>query len=543
MLPSVLPATVGLPQATDIGDGVWLPAGSPPRFPDRLPRGPELWVPEDTLWTDDNTDGLDACDLIETYVRLTKGPLAGQLMQLRMWQGDLVCDVLRLDDDGFRVYQTYLVLVSRKNSKSLLGAGFAIDGLLDEEGAEVYSAAGDKDQAKLVFAEVRKAVEASPDLDASQGGLFKVYRDAIEYPATSSVYKALSSESFTKEGLNPSRVLFDELHAQPNWELWNVLNQGSDTREQPLVLAISTFGVMTDITGATSVCKAQHEYVEKIMSGEVTDPRFGARIYATRGYQDKGFDYRDPRNWAPANPALGDFLHVDKMIATCRKMPEADFKTKRLNIWVHSATPWLPDGAFADCEDPEREIPDHTRVVLSFDGSRTGDCTGITVTTIEERPHLDVVDLWEKDPQDQNWRVPRAEVKDKVREACRRWDVVEIAWDEYLWLDAAEELEEEGLPVAVFPQTMQRMGPATQRFYELVVDRGLTWSGDPRLARHVANAVLKRDSRGARIVKDKPDSPRKIDLAVCGVMGVERAAWHFRNEEEESAPWVMRLEM
>ena len=534
MLPSVLPATAGLPQATDIGRGVLLPAGSPPRFPLELPRGPELWLPEDTLWTDDNTDGLDACDLIESYVRLTKGPLAGQLMQLRMWQGDLVCDVLRLDEDGMRVYQTYLVLVSRKNSKSLLGAGFAIDGLLDEQGAEVYSAAGDKDQAKLVFAEVRKAVEASPDLDASQGGLFKVYRDAIEYPATSSVYKALSSESFTKEGLNPSRVLFDELHAQPNWELWNVLNQGSDTRDQPLVLAISTFGVMTDITGGTSVCKAQHEYVEKIMSGEITDPRFGARVYATKGYQAKGFDYRDPRNWAPANPALGDFLHLEKMVATCQKMPEADFKTKRLNIWVHSATPWLPDGAFAACEDPDRTIPDHTRVVLSFDGSRTGDCTGITVCTIEERPHLDVVDLWEKDPQDQNWRVPRAEVKDKVREACRRWDVAEIAWDEYLWLDAAEELEEEGLPVAVFPQTMQRMGPATQRFYELVVDKGLTHSGDPRLLRHVNNAILKRDSRGARIAKDKPDSPRKIDLAVDAVMGVERSAWHFRNEQQEA---------
>jgi phage terminase large subunit-like protein len=497
-----------------------------------------LWVPEDTLWTEDNTDGLDACDLIESYVRLTKGPAAGQLMELRMWQGDLVCDVLRLDVDGFRVYWTYLVLVSRKNSKSLLGAGFAIDGLLDEPGAEVYSCAGDKDQAKLIFAEVRKTIEASPDLDASQGGLFKVYRDAIEYPAESSVYKALSAEAFTKEGLNPSRVLFDELHAQPNWELWNVMNQGSDTREQPLVLAISTFGVMTDSTGQTSVCKAQHEYVETIMSGEVTDPRFGARIYATTAHRAKGFNYRDPRNWAPSNPALGDFLHLDKMQAACRKMPEADFKTKRLNIWVVSSTPWLPDGAWTTCEDPDRVIADHARVVIAFDGSKSGDCTAITVTSIEERPHLDVVGLWEKDPQDQNWRVPRAEVKDVIREACRRWDVVEIAWDEYLWLDAAEELEEEGLPVAVFPQTMQRMGPATQRFYELVVDEGLTHSGDPRLARHVANTILKRDSRGARIVKDKPDSPRKIDLAVCGVMGVERAAWHVRNDVG-STPWAL----
>ncbi len=490
-------------------------------------------MPEQTLWTEDNTDGLFTCDLIQAYLRLTKGPLAGQLVALRMWQGDLVCDMLRLDIDGERVYWTYLVLLSRKNSKSLMGGGLAIDGLLDEPGAEVYSCAADKDQAKIIFAEVRKAVEASPDLDAKQGGLFKVYRDVIEYPATSSIYKALSAEAFTKEGLNPSRVLFDELHAQPNWELWNVMNQGSDTRANPLIVGISTFGVMTDSTGTTSVCKAQHEYVEKLISGEIQDPHFGARVYATNPRR-RGFDYRDPRGWGDANPALGDFLFLDKMQAACRKMPEADFKTKRLNIWVQSATPWLPDGAWETCKDTSRTIADHSRVVLSFDGSRSGDCTGITVTSIEDRPQINVVNLWEKPLGELGWKVPRAEVKDALREACRRWNVVEIAWDEYLWLDAAEELEEEGLPIVVFPQTIQRMGPATQRFYELVVDQGISHDGDPRLARHIANAVLKRDARGARITKPKPDSPLKIDLGVCAMMGVDRASWQHRQAPSDA---------
>lgn len=465
--------------------------------------------------------------MIQAYLRLTKGPQAGQLVTLRMWQGDLIGDMLRLDADGLRVYWTYLVLLSRKNSKSLMGGGLAIDGLLDEPGAEVYSCAADKDQAKIIFAEVRKAVEASPDLDAKQGGLFKVYRDTIEYPATQSIYKALSAEAFTKEGLNPSRVLFDELHAQPNWDLWNVMNQGSDTRAAPLIVGISTFGVMTDSTGATSVCKAQHEYVEKLMSGELEDPHYGARVYATNSRR-RGFDYRDTKYWGDANPAAGDFLFLDKMQAACRKMPEADFKTKRLNIWVQSATPWLPDGAWENCKDRDRTIEDHARVVLSFDGSRSGDCTGITATSVEARPQINVVELWEKPLGARDWKVPRAEVKDKLREACRRWNVAEIAWDEYLWLDAAEELEEEGLPIVVFPQTIQRMGPATQRFYEVVIDQGISHDGDPRLARHIGNAVLKRDARGARITKPKPDSPLKIDLGVCAVMGVDRAAWHLR---------------
>ncbi|EYR64646.1 hypothetical protein N866_07130 [Actinotalea ferrariae CF5-4] len=512
-----------------------LPRWSPPRFPDVLPRGPELWDPDRTRWSEMNTDGLFACDLIESYLRLTKGTQRGEVVQLRMWQGDLICDVLRTDSTGMRVYWTYLVLLPRKNSKSLLGAGLALDGLLDEPGAEVYSCAADRDQAKLIFKEVKASIEMSPDLDASQGGIFKVYRDAIEYPAMGSVYKALSAEAFTKEGLNPSRVLFDELHAQPNWELWNVMNQGSDTREQPLVVGISTFGVMTDSTGQTSVCKAQHEYFEKVRSGELVDPRFGGRVYAAQlGEHD---DYLTEEAWFGPNPALGDFLHLEKMAAVSRKMQAPDFKTKRLNIWVTSSNPWLPDGAWEACKDEQRVLEDGTPVVLAFDGSRSNDATALLAVSIEARPRLHVVGLWEKPDDGSTWRVPRAEVKDAVRRACRKYKVSEIAWDEFLWQDAAEELLEEHIPVEYFPQTPERMRPATQRFYERVIDGELTHPGDARLTRHVGNTVLKTTYRGSQIAKDKPDSPRKIDLAVCAVMGVARAEWWHSNGNSGPNIW------
>lgn len=490
-----------------------------------------------TLWTDDNTDGLFTCDLIQSYMRLTKGPQRGQLVKLRMWQGDLICDILRLDENFERIHACYLCLLPRKNSKSLLGAGLALDGLLDEPGAEIYSCAADRDQAKLVFGEVKQAVLMSPELDAKQGGIFKVYRDVIEYPATGSIYKALSAEAFTKEGLNPSRVIFDELHAQPNWELWNVMNQGSDTRERPLVVAISTFGVMTDTTGATSVCKAQYDVAKQIMAGERVDPNYGARIYETND-RVRGFKYDDPKYWVTANPALGDFLHVTKMRATCARMPENDFKTKRQNIWTSAAKVWLPDGAFDRAEDKTRSIEDHADVVLAFDGSRNGDSTGLLVISVEARPHADVEGLWERPTdkeQARRWKVNRQEVKDTIRAACRRWNVLEIAWDEYLWLDAAEELEDEGLPVQIFPQTPAAMIPATQRVYEdLVYDdpgrpTGFTHSGHEGLKRHIRNTATKTDARGTRVVKEAPDSPNKIDLTVCLIMGRERAAWHLLN--------------
>lgn len=526
----------------------------PPRFPKTLPRGPQLWTPESTRWTEDNTDGLFACELIQSYLRLTKGPRRGELVQLRHWQGDLICDILRTDGRGRRQYWTYLLLVPRKNSKSLLGAGLAIDGLFDEPGAEVYSCAADKDQAKIIFGEVRQAVEMSPELDSKQGGLLKVYRDAIEYPAMGSVYRALSSEAFTKEGLNPSRTLFDELHAQPNWELWNVMNQGSDTRQQPLLAAISTFGVRTDSSGEDSVCYAQYQYAKRLMKGEAEDSRYGARIYETNE-RARGFDYRDPKVWALANPAMGDFLDEEKMAAALRKTPEADYKTKRLNIWVSSAKVWLPDGAWEACARPDLSIPAGADVVLGFDGSYNNDCTALTVVRVPETlafdpdapehadleddekqrrfaelnaglrlPHVDVVRLWERPPDaGPDWTVPILEAEQAIRDACRLWKVREIVVDPARWARSYEVLEAEGLPVVDYPQSPARMVPATGRFYEGVMNRRFTHSGDPRLARHIGNAVVKATARGLMIFKDAKGSPRKIDAAVASIIALDRA--------------------
>jgi phage terminase large subunit-like protein len=536
---------------------------APPRFPRTLPRGPELWDPAKSRWREDSTDGIFACELIESYLRLTKGPSRGDLVKLRAWQADLICDILRLDERGRRQYWTYLLLVPRKNSKSLLGAGLAIDGLFDEQGAEVYSCAADKEQAKLIFKEVRAAVEMSPELDSKQGGLLKVYRDAIEYPATGSVYRALSSEAFTKEGLNPSRVLFDELHAQPNWELWNVMNQGSDTREQPLVCAISTFGVKTDSSGEDSVCYTQYQYARKLMSGELDDPRYGARIYETND-RVKGFDYRDPEVWGRANPAMGDFLDPEKMLAALRKTPEADYKTKRLNIWVSQATVWLPEGAWEKCAAPDTVIPDGAEVALGFDGSFNNDCTALTVCWVPERlvfdpdapehaeldddekqrlwaernaglrlPHLDVVKVWER-PKDAgpDWVVPILEVEQEIRAACRRWNVREIVMDPARWARTAQVLESEGLPAVEYPQSPARMVPATSRFFEGVMNGRFTHSGNPVLARHIGNAVVKPTGRGLMIFKEAKQSPRKIDAAVASIIALDRACQQPAPEPE-----------
>jgi phage terminase large subunit-like protein len=332
------------------------------------------------------------------------------------------------------------------------------------------------------------------------------------------------------------------------------MNQGSDTRAQPLNIAISTFGRKTQTDGQDTVCYQQYQYAKKIMSGEVDDPRYGARIYETND-RARGFRYLDQKVWEQANPAFGDFLDPEKMAASSRKLSEPDFKTKRLNVWVTAAKLWLPEGAWDRCEDASQVLPHGEEVVLAFDGSYNNDATGIVVCRPGEplvfdpdapenadldederavkaaklnaglrRPHLDVVALWER-PENAppDWVVPILEVEDAIRAACRRWQVREIAVDPARWARSYQILMDEGLPVVDFPQSPARMVPATQRFFEAVMNQWVTHSGDRRLARHLGNAVTKPSGGGVMIYKESKGSPRKIDLAVAGVMGLHRA--------------------
>jgi len=119
--------------------------------------------------------------------------------------------------------------------------------------------------------------------------------------------------------------------------------------------------------------------------------------------------------------------------------------------------------------------------------------------------------------------VPIAQVEEAIRAACRRWQVREIVCDPARWARTYQILESEGLPIVEFPQSPARMVPATTRFFQAVTNKGLTHSGDPRLARHVANCRVRPTTRGSMISKDAKKSPRKIDLAVAAVMALERA--------------------
>ncbi|MFI2184608.1 terminase TerL endonuclease subunit [Streptomyces sioyaensis] len=476
-------------------------------------------------------DGEDVADFIESLCTVTKDTFAGPSgspLTLRGWQHDLLGHLFARRKDGRRRHRVALIGEPRKNGKSGLGAGIALDGLFDGMGAEVYSCAGDKEQARIVFGDARRMVEASPDLSAA----IKCYKDALEVVDTGSVYRCLSAEAFTKEGLSPTRVLFDELHVQPNPDLWNVMALAAGARLDPMLIGITTAGVKSDSTGKDSICYRLFQYGQRLAAGEEVDPSF---FMAWWGAPDDA-DHRRPETWQMANPAYGDLIDPEDFEAAVKRTPEAEFRTKRLNQWVNTAETWLPAGSWDACRGELDAISDHVEVCLGFDGSFNGDSTALVVVSCPvdgEAPHVDVVEAWERPAEaGPGWTVPILDVEAAIRAACRRWDVREIVCDPYRWGRTYQVLEDEGLPIVEFPQSPARMIPATTRFYEAVMNRTVTHSGDPRLARHLANCVVRTDSRGSRLSKDAKHSPRKIDLAISAVMALERACQEPEPEPE-----------
>lgn len=480
--------------------------------------------------------GDDVAGFVNEFCRITKdsvGGRSGDLVILRGWQVELMRHLFAERPDGRLLHRQALIGVARKNGKSALGAGIALDHLMfGTAGSEVYSCAGDKEQARIVFGTAKRMIDLDPEMTSR----LKPYRDAIEHPETGSVYKVLSAEAYSKEGLNPTLVLFDEVHVQPNRELWDVMAQAMGARVEPLMIGITTAGVRFDTSGQDSLCYSMYQHGKRIVGGEIDDPSF---FFAWWEPRDPMADHREPATWREGSPGFGDIVSAEDFAAMVLKTPEAEFRTKRCNQFVSSATSWLPVGAWEGCEPDEPiEIANGAEVCLGFDGSFNNDSTALVVVSCDAIPHIDVVQCWERPPEaGQDWAVPIGDVEAAIRLACRRWQVREIVCDPFRWARTYQILEDEGLPIVEYPQSPSRMTPATQRFYEAVMNKGLTQSGDPRLARHISNAVLKTDSRGQRISKEAKNSMRKIDLAVASVMAFDRAAIPTANYNVLESIW------
>jgi phage terminase large subunit-like protein len=498
---------------------------------------PPRWltpVPEQAIA---DGDGQYAIEFAEAFGSIGKDGIAGQAgdaLDLRLWQQELVKRVYARDADGGLRFRTALIGMPRKNGKSALSsAAFGLYSLIAEgiEGGEVYSVAAEKEQARIVFGEAKRMVETS---ELSE--LCTLYRDAIFVKSTNSVYRVVSAESYSKEGLNPTRIIFDEAHAHKDRTLFDVFSLAMGNRGKlGQLIAITTAGQKTDMTGQDSIAYNLYQYGKRVSTGEVDDPTFFMAWWEA----DPEADHRLETTWRAANPGFDDLVSKDDFASAVLRTPEPEFRTKRLNQWVSSMNAWLPTGKWEQLGS-EIQLDPEQPVIVGFDGSFNGDCTALTYCTIpsdDSIPHIGLIRVWEKQPEDtDDWRVSTAEVEDEIIQFCQTYNVKEIACDPFRWQRTMEAMQDLGLPVVEYNSSSpSRMVPACSKLYTAVTEGNLTHDNNPTLTRHLSNAVIKTDRIGPRIVKEHRGSPRKIDAAVAAVIAFDRATVG-RVEAEELTP-------
>ena len=242
-------------------------------------------------------------------------------------------------------------------------------------------------------------------------------------------------------------------------------------------------------------------------------------------YSAPTVDHREVKALKRANPA--SWITVDYLRQQAESPALSDAEVLQLHgcVWAASAESWLPAGAWDACADAGRLPVEGAEIVLGFDGSASNDSTALIGCTVEETPHVFVVGVWERPSTRHEWRVPRGEVDLAVREAMRRWRVVEFAADPPLWRMELEmwQLEHRDTTfVAYDTRQVSIMGDACSRLYSAVVERRVTHDGSDVMARHMANCKGK-DTRYGMVVTKPKMSPHKIDAAVAAIAAHDRA--------------------
>ena len=493
--------------------GSWPPAFLTPVDPDALAR----------------SDGWKAAIFAEAFGSIGKDGIAGragQMLRLRDWQEELLRHLYARDSDGGYAARSALIGMPRKSGKSALSsAAIALYSLIAEgvQGAEVIVAAAEKEQARIVFGEAKRMVEQS-ELSRE----VQLYRDSLYVPRTQSVLRVVSAEAYSKEGYNPSRVILDELHAHRDRSLYDVFSLAMGNRGGlAQLVAVTTAGLKSDITGGPSVCYELYQYGKQVASGEVVDPSFFMAWWEA----PERLKHDDPEAWRIANPGFDDLVAEKDFASAVLTTPESEFRTKRLNQFVNTKQNWLPAGAWSNLVSDDVRLEPGDEYVLGFDGSWKNDCTAV-VAVIKPRHEDDVyrvfrVASWERDlTDDDSWVVDKQLVVNTVLDFVRdNPGCVELVADVSFWQDEAYQWAQAGLPVVEFPQTLNRLVPATAKLYEGIMSGKIRHDGDAAIQRHLDNCILKMDSKGgSRLTKDYRNPRLKIDLAVAVLLAFDRAS-------------------
>jgi phage terminase large subunit-like protein len=479
-----------------------------------------------------------------SLLRHSKGEWAGQPFVLAPWQAFLLWVIFGWKRaDGNRRFRTAYIEIGRKNGKSTLAAGvglylFAAD---REPGAEVFTAATKRDQARIVHGEAINMVRMSPGLQR----FIQVFKDNLSMLRTNSKYQPLGADADTMDGLNVHGAIIDELHAHKNRNLWDVLETATGARRQSLIFAITTAGF-----DKLTVCWQQHSYGEQILDGIVEDDSCFVFIAAL----DPEDDWTDPSVWIKANPNLGVSVKLESLQEQCAKaesLPAAQnaFRRLRLNQWTEQADRWIDIGVWdegAHAVDPEElagrscfagldlsTTTDISAFVLAFPPEDDGELWKVLCrfwipeANVAKRVQRDRVpyDQWIRDgfiEATSGNVIDYTVLHQRIQEDGERFRIRQIAFDRWNATQLSTQLTDDGFEMMPFGQGFGSMSGPTKEVEKLIVGRQIAHAGNPVLRWMMSNVSVKQDPAG-NLKPDKSKSTERIDGVVALVMAVGRA--------------------
>lgn len=483
----------------------------------------------------------------------TKGKWAGKRFWLLPWQEQLIRDIFGIvKHDGNRQFRTAFVEICKKVGKSELAAAIALYLLYadNEPSAEVYGAAADRQQASIVFDVARQMVEMSPAL-MKRSKLMSATKRIVNY-GNAGFYQVLSAEVGSKHGFSISGLVFDEIHTQPNRQLYDVLTKySSDARQNPLHFIITTAG-----NDRHSIAFELHTKAIDILEGRRVDPTFYPVVYGLKDDED----WEDEANWYKVNPSLGYTVDIERLRDAYRKAKqnpadEITFKWLRMNMWVSSTTSWIPDAIFMKGNEPiDMRLLEGRDCYAGLDLSSTGDITALVLIfpprnanekyilvpffwvpkeTIPQRVKANSVpyDVWEKQGNllATEGNVIHYDFIEKfICDLAEKYHILEIAVDRWNATHMIQNLEDAGFTMVPFGQGFASMSTPTKEFYRLLMEGQIVHAGHPVLRWMAGNVVIETDA-AENIKVTKAKSKEKIDGIVASIMALDRC---LRNQGE-----------
>lgn len=487
----------------------------------------------------------------EEFLVLTEGEHDGRPFILQPWQKFIIGSIFGwMGPDGYRRFRTAYVEVGKGNGKSPMAAGIGLYGLIfdGEHGAEIYSAATTRDQAKILFRDAEHMVKSSPYLSPQ----IDQNVNNLAFQRTLSYFRPVSSEHRALDGKRVHMALIDEVHEHPNATVVDKMRAGTKGRRQALIFEITNSGY-----DRNSVCWQHHEYSERLLTGLIDNDSWFAYICGL----DEGDDWRDPAVWIKANPNLGVSItekYLREQVAEAVDMPSKQNIVKRLNfcIWTEQAERWLDMEKWDACSAPP-QVSRGDVCYLGLDLSTGQDITAAIAVFPQPGGYYDVLcQFWipgnnvvEAEKRD---RVPYRlwieagllkategnlidydVIREDVRAFALQYEVRELPYDPWNATQLATQLGNDGAIAIPIAQGYAHFSEPSKFLESLLVDKKIRHGGNPILRWMASNvAIMHGSNESIRPIKD--NTAGRIDGIVALIMALGRVMVNGDDDDQPS---------